>query len=189
MTRAVAAVLAGVLTVLSLSTADAARRKKPRVRVRADVARLSSHGLFGLPRRVAVTGPAVVGVAPPGTTPPPATSTTTPTATTPAPPPPLPSRSGVELREYAVHLATDPLAAGALELDVENIGMDDHDFAIARDGVVVAHTGVIAPKGAAVVNVHLDPGDYKLYCTLYDGAHDEAGMHTTLRVRWPAPPA
>src|SRR4051794_8082564 len=54
----------------------------------------------------------------------------TQTDTTPAPPPPpppvvYPSRTGVDEGEYYVHLAHMTLAAGPVELNLTNFGMDD----------------------------------------------------------------
>lgn len=95
----------------------------------------------------------------------------------------LPRRTGVLVDEWRLAPSRNPLAAGSVELDATNSGEDDHDLTVARDGVVVAQTPVIHPGELAVLTADLPAGDYRLYCSLYDGAHDRAGMHATLRVR------
>jgi hypothetical protein len=125
------------------------------------------------------------------TTPVPTTTTadpppqTLPPATTTAPPPPPPGfhRTGVALTEFTVVLAHPRLAPGVVELNGINDGMDDHDLTVATaGGTVLGQTPVIAPGGQAQLNLRLAPGTYKIFCSLYGGAHDAAGMHATLTV-------
>ncbi len=94
----------------------------------------------------------------------------------------LPDRVAVEEYEYSVVAGHQLVAAGALELNVSNIGQDDHDLTISRDGVVVAQTPVLHPGDpATTISPRLAPGTYRLYCSLYD--HDRLGMHATLVVQ------
>lgn len=102
-------------------------------------------------------------------------------APAPAPPATLPSRLGVDEQEYSVYPTHNPVAAGSVGFDVSNFGQDDHDLTIARDGVVLARTGVVNPGDRQAVTVDLAPGTYELYCSLYD--HRRLGMDATLVVQ------
>jgi len=91
--------------------------------------------------------------------------------TTTAPAPPLPRRLGVDEVEYRVTASRTVL------------GADQHDLAIARNGVLGVQTPLIDSKGAVTVTADLSPGTYRLYCTLFGGQHDAWGMNTTITVQ------
>lgn len=170
---AVATAILGAVVAALIPSADA---RRPRGRRSWAVLVSGRAHLPPVPRATETTITTTEPVSPTAPAP-----TTSPTTTTSAP---LPARTSAELREYAVGLTRDPVAEGSVRIDVANIGQDDHDFAIARgDGTILAQTAVVAPKGEATLHVDLAAGDYKVYCTLYDGAHDAAGMHATLHVR------
>jgi hypothetical protein len=104
-----------------------------------------------------------------------------PVATTPSPPL-LPSRVAVDEYEYSVVAGHQLVAAGRVELNVSNIGQDDHNLTISRDGAPIAQTPVLHPGDpATTISPQLAPGTYRLYCSLYD--HDQLGMHATLVVQ------
>jgi hypothetical protein len=101
-----------------------------------------------------------------------------------APPPPAyPSRTGVNEDEYFVHIAHITLAAGPVELNVHNFGMDDHDITVeSSNGFQVAQEYLVAGQDAQLL-LNLPAGTYKLYCSLGDGSHDQLGMHADLTVK------
>lgn len=175
------AALGVLVAVAALPAASDARRAKPRAKHRVHhvirkVVRptwLSPRGALTLPAGATTPG---LTVALPGL----------PVVTVPLPSPTavlLPRRTGVLLDEWRLTPSRNPLAAGSVELDVTNSGEDDHDLTLARDGVVLAQTPVLHPGDLGVLTADLPVGDYRLYCSLFDGAHDRAGMHATLRVR------
>jgi plastocyanin len=111
-------------------------------------------------------------------------TTTTPPGD-PAPPtnpspPLLPHRAGVDLSEYSVRPTYSTVAAGDLEFDPVNHGMDAHDFSI-RNGSGQITSVPLASGDSAVVNVNLPAGTYTLYCSLLD--HETLGMKATLSVQ------
>jgi uncharacterized cupredoxin-like copper-binding protein len=114
-------------------------------------------------------------------------TTTTTTTTTSTTPPPLPSRLEVDendVGQYSLTPSHNPVAAGNVEFNVYNFGMDDHTFAI-RDSANHGLADVNVPTGqtqtAVIVNANLKPGTYTLFCTLT--GHEAKGMHATLTVR------
>lgn len=133
-----------------------------------------------VPAKPTTTGPPT-GTTTPAPSRPTMTPTSPPATTTPAPTPVL--RTGAELKEFDVHLTRTTLDAGAIEVTATNYGMDEHDLALSRGGVVLAKTALIQPRDAATISFDVSPGTYKLFCTLYDGAHDRAGMHAMLTVK------
>jgi hypothetical protein len=107
-------------------------------------------------------------------------STTTTTG-----PPPLPSRLAVdeyEVPSYRLHPSHNPVAAGTVEFNVYNFGMDPHTFAIrdAHGNQIggVANVPANQPNTAVVVTADLAPGTYTLLCTLPN--HAQLGMQATL---------
>lgn len=104
------------------------------------------------------------------------------------PPPPADTDTGdthlasgvaVSETEWAVRTSRTELAAGEVTIRVYNIGMDDHDIAIADDaGKLLGQTGLKAGTDGTL-KVTLAPGHYKLYCTLFGGtseSHETKGM-------------
>jgi uncharacterized cupredoxin-like copper-binding protein len=76
------------------------------------------------------------------------------------------------------------VAAGKLELNVYNFGMDDHTFAIrdsANHGLAYVNVPTGQTQTAVIVNANLKPGTYTLFCTLT--GHEAKGMHATLTVK------
>ncbi|MFL5845548.1 MAG: hypothetical protein ACJ762_12725 [Solirubrobacteraceae bacterium] len=170
--KAVACALAFALLVPA-TTADAKRHAKHR-KARVWVVRKAPTRLF--PSMVFVLPAEAPGPGAPDSDPAPPSP--------PAPPAPvvLPSRTGVDLDEYFVHSAYGKLAAGPVELNVTNFGMDDHDITVENAAAVQLAQVYLTPGEGTQVNLTLAPGTYRLYCSLYDGAHDQLGMNAQLVV-------
>jgi plastocyanin len=102
----------------------------------------------------------------------------------PAPPPKptYPSRTGVDEGEYWVYPAHGTLAAGDVELNAHNYGQDDHDLTIADAQGTVLAQAYLTPGDEYSFALTLPAGTYRLYCSLYDGAHAQLGMDTTLTI-------
>jgi hypothetical protein len=101
-----------------------------------------------------------------------------PPQTAPAPP----ARLLTFADEFRFNTSRDVVPAGALILQVKNIGEDDHDFRILGPrGVARAETGVVAPGGLEQIRMRLAQGRYTFLCTVSD--HAERGMTGTLLVR------
>jgi plastocyanin len=95
-------------------------------------------------------------------------------------PPLLPSRVGVDEREYSVVPSYTTVAAGDLEFDPVNHGEDAHDFSIRNSGGQITSVP-LASGESTVVNVNLPAGTYTLYCSL--PGHEGLGMKATLTVQ------
>ena len=119
--------------------------------------------------------------------PPPSAATPSPAAPVTGAPSPaaLPSRLEVDEREWSVLPSHDPVAAGVVQFNVTNFGMDQHDLAIVGSaGQIVAQTQLLDPQSTATLTATLAPGTYTLECTLYGNhEHYNLGMHATLEVR------
>jgi hypothetical protein len=121
--------------------------------------------------------------------PPPATApaTTPAPAPAPAPTPPtaLPTSLSVDMKEWAVTLSKRTVAAGVVLLQVNNRGMDDHDLTVVgADGK--KYVIVLGPGAQGPLTPTLASGDYKLYCSLFEGtpsSHEALGMKAVLQVR------
>lgn len=113
------------------------------------------------------------------------------------PPPPADTDTGdttlasgvaVNETEWAVRTSRTELAAGEVTIRVYNVGMDDHDIAIADDsGKLLGQQGLKA-GGNGTLKVTLAPGHYKIYCTLFGGtseSHEAKGMVTFVDVKTP----
>jgi plastocyanin len=96
-------------------------------------------------------------------------------------PAPLPSRLGVDETEYSVTPSYDPVAAGDLEFNVTNFGMDDHNLAIQDSGGRLVKVVDVPASQSRSFSVNLGAGTYKLFCSLYD--HEQLGMRAKLSVR------
>jgi hypothetical protein len=114
----------------------------------------------------------------------------------------------VTLNEWSLEPATEAIEAGAVRFELDNIGAEPHEFAIARaasaEDLPLADDGTVDldalgddfigevepfPAGETCQGVfELEPGDYVLFCNIleeHDGElenHFELGMHTELRV-------
>ena len=82
---------------------------------------------------------------------------------------------------YKVQSAYLTMAAGPLEFNVVNVGMDDHNLSIKGR----ADSEFVAAGGEGQLNVTLPAGTYRLYCSL--AGHEQAGMWTTVVVRQSSP--
>jgi len=128
------------------------------------------------------SGPA--GSAPGSPAPTAGTAPTSPSTAPSTSTPPAPQRrAGAELNEFTVRLTRTILDAGLIEITATNYGMDEHDLTVSRSGTIRARTGLIAPRDDKTLTFTATPGTYKVYCSILDGAHDDAGMNTTLTVR------
>jgi plastocyanin len=127
--------------------------------------------------------PPVPTPAPTPAPPPPPVPTPAPT---PAPPPPLPSRTSVDLTdgdpgEWSVRPAYSPLAAGPVEFNATNLGMDDHNLSVkTADGTHLASSALLPPGDSATLQLTLAAGDYTLYCSL--PTHEGLGMQAAIKV-------
>jgi plastocyanin len=84
-------------------------------------------------------------------------------------------------REYSVKLAGGAtLGAGDQTFDVANEGKIPHDLAVEGAGAE-KKTPLIDPGDKARLDVALNPGKYKLYCTV--PGHEQLGMKTEVTVR------
>ena len=103
----------------------------------------------------------------------------------PPPPPTLPSSLAVDESEYTVRPSQILLAAGQVQINVYNRGMDDHDLTVV-DGNGATQQVAVKPGASSTLIVSLKPGSYRLYCSLFAGtpqSHDALGMHSTIDVR------
>ena len=98
------------------------------------------------------------------------------TPTTPA----LPSRVGVDENEWSVTPSYLKLAAGSIEVNVTNFGMDDHDLTIRVGSGAPLASVAVAPGKTEVFDVTLAAGSYTFYCSL--PTHEQLGMTSTVTV-------
>jgi plastocyanin len=97
----------------------------------------------------------------------------------------LPSSLAVDESEYTLRPSQIVLAAGEVEINVYNRGMDDHDLTVV-DGNGATQQVPVKPGESGMLIVALRPGSYRLYCSLFEGtpqSHDALGMHSTIDVR------
>jgi uncharacterized cupredoxin-like copper-binding protein len=86
----------------------------------------------------------------------------------------------VSEKEYSIVLAGGTtLKAGKLTFEVKNDGKIQHDLAV-EDGQE-RKTALIDPGKSAKLSVDLEPGKYKLYCTV--PGHEQLGMKQEATVR------
>jgi plastocyanin len=87
----------------------------------------------------------------------------------------------VSEREYSIKLAGGTtVKAGKSTFDVKNDGKIQHDLAVEGPGGE-EKTPLIDAGKAAKLDVDLEPGKYKLYCTV--PGHEQLGMKTEVSVR------
>jgi plastocyanin len=101
-----------------------------------------------------------------------------------APPPQstaLPTRSGVDEGEYYLTPTHTTVAAGTVELDPVNLGMDEHNLTIEDAQGNLVGLVTVEPGQTQTIDVQLAPGSYRLFCSLYN--HAALGMNATLTVR------
>ncbi len=115
-------------------------------------------------------------------------TTPDPVAPDPAPAPVAPSVLGIQTFDtpsYRMLLSRPTVTAGTVRLQLRNGGEDEHNVLLTRsdgtgDAIPIALT---APGTTRTLSVRLEPGRYRLLCTLQTPVvHDSAGMHATLDV-------
>jgi uncharacterized cupredoxin-like copper-binding protein len=95
----------------------------------------------------------------------------------------------IDEQEWSVRPSENAVAAGAVRITVYNRGMDAHDLTVqGPDGLHGSVRGVVtlASGASAVMTVHLTPGTYVLYCSMFMGtpqSHYARGMHSTIIAR------
>ena len=94
------------------------------------------------------------------------------------PRPTLPRAAAIAEREWDVHASRPRVAAGPVSLTVTNDGEDDHDLTVAGPAGSVGQV-LLGPGETATLRVDLEPGRYRLYCSL--PGHEALGMATTIR--------
>ena len=82
--------------------------------------------------------------------------------------------------EYSIKLKSASLRPGGYAFEVENTGKIPHDLAIEGESGE-RKTPLIDPGKKKNLEVPLEPGKYKLYCTV--PGHEQLGMKTEVTVR------
>jgi hypothetical protein len=83
--------------------------------------------------------------------------------------------------EFRFTASRSVIPAGALILQVKNIGQDDHDLVLyGPHGARRATTGVVHPKGLGTIRIRLPRGRYTYRCSVAD--HASRGMRGVLVV-------
>jgi hypothetical protein len=122
---------------------------------------------------------------------PPATPAPTPAPVTPAPQPePEANAIGVVARDANKHFSFEPtrtlVRSGKLTMQLINEGEDPHSMAIQRIGPGEVPEGKVTEipatvsKAQGTETVEVQPGRYRMWCTLYH--HAEEGMEFDLTV-------
>lgn len=84
-------------------------------------------------------------------------------------------------KEFSITIAGgDKAKAGKTTFEVANVGKIEHDLEVQGDGVE-QKTPLIDPGKQAKLTVGLEPGKYRLYCTV--PGHEQQGMKVDLTVR------
>jgi plastocyanin len=127
--------------------------------------------------------------APAQATPPAATPPTEPPAATPKPEPePEANAVSVIAREgpYSYVPSRPSVRSGRVTVQLNNQGADPHDMAIQRVGEAglegeEINLPITPGRSQTTETVELQPGTYRMWCTLYH--HAEEGMETTITVK------
>jgi plastocyanin len=133
----------------------------------------------------------VADASPPATTAPAPAPTPAPAPETPAPQPePVANAIGVVARDTNKEFRFEPsrtvVKAGQLTMQLINEGEDPHSMAIQRIGPGEVGEGPVTEipktlsKGRGEASVVVQPGRYRVYCTLFN--HAEEGMKFDLTV-------
>ena len=75
--------------------------------------------------------------------------------------------------EFVLDPSDPTTGAGPVSIEVTNDGSIPHDLEVEGNGIEEV-TDTIEPGGSATLDVDLEPGSYKIYCTI--GDHEEQGM-------------
>jgi plastocyanin len=95
---------------------------------------------------------------------------------------PLPRRLAVNEGEYYVNPSRSLVGSGNVELYVNDYGQDAHNLTISdAGGQQVAQVDVASGDRDVPLSVDLPPGNYRLFCSLFD--HDQLGMNHALTVK------
>jgi hypothetical protein len=97
--------------------------------------------------------------------------------------PALPSFVSVSAREFSLTLSRPLVGAGAVRIELRNVGEDPHNLVVNPEGQgnALAAFDVLDPGAYQRKTVALEPGRYRLWCSLE--LHEGYGMSTTLRVQ------
>jgi uncharacterized cupredoxin-like copper-binding protein len=87
----------------------------------------------------------------------------------------------VRLSEWKVEVSADTAPAGPVVFRVANAGHLEHAFEVEGRGLE-KRSEPIGAGAEGILNVTLKPGRYELYCPVGNGAHQQAGMKTTMTV-------
>ena len=82
--------------------------------------------------------------------------------------------------EFKFELPRAELAPGTYAFELHNEGETPHDLVVEGESADDHRTPVIGPGKTARVTVALEPGEYKVYCSV--PGHEEAGMRVELTV-------
>jgi hypothetical protein len=83
------------------------------------------------------------------------------------------SSAHIELGEFWLSTDREVLAAGVVELTVQNTGSYGHTVVVTTDsGEVVAASDLIPPGTGADLALSLGPGTYALTCRIVSGQED-----------------
>jgi plastocyanin len=107
-------------------------------------------------------------------------ATAAPPATATPPPVTYPSRTGVDLSEWALRPSYTALASGRVVLNAAKLGEDDHNLSVRGGGHEYGRVDV-APGDTGALVLQLPAGTYTLYCSLQ--GHEEQGMRADVAVR------
>jgi plastocyanin len=95
---------------------------------------------------------------------------------------PLPRRLAVSEGEYYVSPSRSLVGSGNVQLYVNDYGQDAHNLTISdAGGQQVAQVDVASGDRDVLLTVDLPPGNYRLFCSLFN--HDQLGMNHTLTVK------
>ncbi len=97
------------------------------------------------------------------------------------PPLPPPAHVQVVAREFTFTLSRPKVRAGRVLIELVDFGMDPHDLTLQRVGSEKTQTlGEVKPGQRALLDVTLQPGRYRLWCSI--GDHVARGMQAVLVV-------
>lgn len=85
-----------------------------------------------------------------------------------------------KLSEYKIDMPTTTVKAGLVNFRVTNSGTIEHNFQVDGQGVLKNFDNNLKPGETETLQVTLQPGTFKVYCTL-DG-HKDLGMLVNLTV-------
>jgi len=92
------------------------------------------------------------------------------------------SRLQVVAKEFTYSLSRPKLKAGPVIIELVNFGEDSHDLRLRRIGGTRTYgVGPVLPGRHADLRVRLQPGRYRLWCSIAN--HRALGMRATLVVR------